>query len=99
MKRCPKCGKQFPDDANFCPNDAGRLEVDPGGAAAARESVAPPASGEVLQQVTTEQKALTNAVFGRGADDHWLYLTSSDMDRVTGYIYRVQVDTPGIGSR
>ncbi|MCG8421490.1 MAG: protein kinase [Proteobacteria bacterium] len=25
MKVCPKCGKQFPDDANFCPEDAGRL--------------------------------------------------------------------------
>jgi hypothetical protein len=32
MKLCPKCGKQFPDDANFCPVDAGRLEPldDPG---------------------------------------------------------------------
>ena len=25
MKRCPKCGKTFPDEANFCPTDAGRL--------------------------------------------------------------------------
>lgn len=25
MKVCPKCGKQYPDDANFCPLDAGRL--------------------------------------------------------------------------
>ena len=25
MKRCPKCGKNFADDANFCPVDAGRL--------------------------------------------------------------------------
>ncbi|HLU65085.1 MAG TPA: serine/threonine-protein kinase, partial [Kofleriaceae bacterium] len=30
MKRCPNCGKQYPDDANFCPADAGRLEPDPG---------------------------------------------------------------------
>src|SRR5690349_443596 len=30
MKRCPNCGKQFPDDANFCPGDAGRLEPDAG---------------------------------------------------------------------
>lgn len=30
MKRCPNCGKQYPDDANFCPTDAGRLEADPG---------------------------------------------------------------------
>jgi hypothetical protein len=25
MKRCPKCGKSYPDEANFCPTDAGRL--------------------------------------------------------------------------
>jgi hypothetical protein len=30
MKRCPNCGRQFPDDANFCPADAGRLEPDAG---------------------------------------------------------------------
>jgi hypothetical protein len=31
MKVCPNCGKQYPDDANFCPVDAGRLELDAGG--------------------------------------------------------------------
>ena len=30
MKRCPKCGNQFPDEANFCPADAGRLVPDEG---------------------------------------------------------------------
>jgi serine/threonine protein kinase len=30
MKRCPNCGRTFPDDANFCPADAGRLEPDAG---------------------------------------------------------------------
>lgn len=25
MKLCPKCGTQYPDDANFCPGDAARL--------------------------------------------------------------------------
>ena len=25
MKRCPKCNNDFPDDANFCPVDAGHL--------------------------------------------------------------------------
>ncbi|HTJ47762.1 MAG TPA: serine/threonine-protein kinase [Kofleriaceae bacterium] len=38
MKVCPKCGKQFGDDANFCPTDAGKLQPIAGGAAA-------PASG------------------------------------------------------
>jgi serine/threonine-protein kinase len=26
MKRCPKCNNSFPDEANFCPVDAARLE-------------------------------------------------------------------------
>lgn len=54
-----------------------------------------PASGAVVERVTTARKALTNVVFGRGADAHHLYLTSSDMERVTGYVYRAQVGTPG----
>lgn len=34
MKRCPKCHKDFPDDANFCPVDAGQLvAIDPSEAA------------------------------------------------------------------
>jgi gluconolactonase len=52
--------------------------------------------GKIIQTVTTEQKALTNCKFGRGADNHSLYLTSSDMERVTGYIYRATVETPGV---
>ena len=52
-------------------------------------------TGETIEQVTTEQKALTNATFGKGADSHSLYLSSSDMDRVTGYVYRATVTTPG----
>lgn len=55
-----------------------------------------PATGETLERVTTGQKALTNAVFGRGADNHTLYLSSSDMERVTGYVYKATVSTPGI---
>lgn len=43
MKLCPKCRNHFPDDANFCPVDAGRLEAiqeesaAPAGAAAGGE--------------------------------------------------------------
>jgi serine/threonine protein kinase len=34
MKLCPKCGKHFSDDANFCPVDAARLApLDGAGAA------------------------------------------------------------------
>lgn len=54
-----------------------------------------PETGEIVERVTTKQKALTNAVFGRGNDKNSLYLTSSDMDRVTGYVYRARVNTPG----
>lgn len=56
-------------------------------------------AGEVVGRISTEQKALTNAVFGRGADVHHLYLTSSDMERVTGYVYRARLETPGARSR
>ncbi len=52
--------------------------------------------GKISDTITTEQKALTNAVFGRGKDNHTLYLTSSDMERVTGYIYRATVPVPGL---
>ncbi len=51
--------------------------------------------GIITHKVTTEQKALTNAKFGRGADNRHLYLTSSDMNRVTGYVYRAEVPVPG----
>ena len=54
-----------------------------------------PESGEVVERISTGQKALTNAKFGRGADNGNLYLTSSDMDRVTGYVYRAAVTAPG----
>jgi gluconolactonase len=54
-----------------------------------------PADGKITARVTTEQKALTNAKFGRGSDNRSLYLTSSDMERVTGYIYRAEVPVPG----
>ena len=51
--------------------------------------------GKITHKVTTAQKALTNAKFGRGSDSSSLYLTSSDMDRVTGYIYRATVPVAG----
>lgn len=54
-----------------------------------------PDTGQILERITTEQKALTNVVFGRGADSHTLYLSSSDMDRVTGYVYKASVETGG----
>jgi len=31
MKHCPSCGTKYPDEANFCPLDAGHLEPDPSG--------------------------------------------------------------------
>lgn len=51
--------------------------------------------GKITHKVTMAQKALTNAKFGRGSDSNNLYLTSSDMDRVTGYIYRAKVPVGG----
>jgi sugar lactone lactonase YvrE len=51
--------------------------------------------GRITHKITTDQKALTNIKFGRGTDNQSLYLTSSDMDRVTGYIYRAAAPVPG----
>ena len=51
--------------------------------------------GKTTHKITTAQKAPTNAKFGRGADNNHLYLTSSDMERVTGYIYRATVPVSG----
>lgn len=52
--------------------------------------------GKIDGRITTEQKALTNAKFGRGPQNNLLYLTSSDMERVTGYVYRAKTPRPGI---
>ena len=54
------------------------------------------AAGKILETITTDQKALTNCRFGRRSERHMLYLTSSDMERVTGYIYRAKVGVPGL---
>ena len=52
--------------------------------------------GKTLATITTGQKALTNVKFGRAGAENMLYFTSSDMARVTGYIYRSKVQTPGL---
>ena len=51
--------------------------------------------GKITHKITTDQKALTNIKFGRGAQNSTLYLTSSDMERVTGYVYKAQAPIPG----
>lgn len=52
--------------------------------------------GRITHKITTEQKALTNCKFGRGADQNTLYLTSSDMKRETGYVYKAVVPVGGV---
>lgn len=54
-----------------------------------------PASGEIVERISTEEKGLTNAAFGHGADSNTLYLTGSDLERETGYVYRAKVSTAG----
>lgn len=51
--------------------------------------------GAIQEKITTAQKALTNCFFGRGDDRHSLYLTSSDMERANGYVYRAKLSVPG----
>jgi gluconolactonase len=55
-----------------------------------------PADGQSIGTLTTAQKALTNAKFGRGPKANILYLTSSDMARVTGYVYRAVLPVGGL---
>jgi len=52
--------------------------------------------GKITHKITTEQKALTNCKFGRGADSNTLYLSSSDMARVSGYVYKATVPVGGL---
>jgi gluconolactonase len=52
--------------------------------------------GKITHKITTGEKALTNCKFGRGADSNTLYLTSSDMARVTGYVYKATVPVGGL---
>ena len=52
--------------------------------------------GKITHKITTEQKALTNCKFGRGAARNTLYLTSSDMNRATGYVYKASVPVGGL---
>jgi gluconolactonase len=52
--------------------------------------------GKIQQKITTDQKALTNCKFGRGLQNNFLFLTSSDMERATGYVYRAKLTVPGI---
>jgi gluconolactonase len=54
------------------------------------------ADGKITHKITTAQKALTNCKFGRGANRNTLYLTSSDMKRETGYVYKAVVPAGGV---
>lgn len=47
MKVCPKCGKQYGDDANFCTNDAGRLIAMAASAPTAAAAPAAPAANVI----------------------------------------------------
>ena len=51
--------------------------------------------GKITHKISTEQKGITNIRFGRGAEHLTLYLTGSDLERVTGYVYRAQAPVPG----
>ena len=51
--------------------------------------------GKITTRSQLRRRRSPNAKFGRGADNNHLYLTSSDMERVNGYIYRATVPVPG----
>ena len=84
MKLCPKCQKQFSDDANFCPVDAARLTPIDGGAgwAAVRappataqpsSSAAPPARSRPGERELTTPHAAAST-FGSGGPIDRSYL-------------------------
>ncbi|HTE55325.1 MAG TPA: serine/threonine-protein kinase [Kofleriaceae bacterium] len=92
MKVCPNCGKLYPDDANFCPTDAGRLEIDPGDTARGH---APAGSSEVPVE------DISAAVGGRfdlvamigGGPTGTVYQAT---DRETGQACAVKLVQPGV---
>ena len=68
MKRCPKCGSSFPDEANFCPEDAGRLVPDTpaeaenseallGGRFTLGEAIGGGRTGKVFQATDSQSKS------------------------------------------
>lgn len=76
MKLCPKCGTQYPDDANFCPDDAARLAPGASGAergmataAAAHGAAAAAARDELVEEAegrTADGRRLLGGRFALG---------------------------------
>lgn len=75
MKLCPKCGTQYPDDANFCPDDAARLapgasSAERGTAAAAHGTASAAARDELAEETegrTADGRRLLGGRFALGA--------------------------------
>jgi hypothetical protein len=72
MKLCPKCGTQYPDDANFCPIDAARLPPmavakERGGATgAAATALSTGASRAAAESRTSDGRRLLGGRFALG---------------------------------
>ena len=78
MKLCPKCQKQFSDDANFCPVDAARLapieaQTAGGDSLAARFDLGARAGGTRTGDTGARGGMSRRRVFagGRGATTGW----------------------------
>jgi serine/threonine-protein kinase len=94
MKVCPNCGKQYPDDANFCPVDAGRLGGDP---ADTHRGHAPPAAAaepapDAAAVAPVGGRFDLVAVIGGGATGQVYQAT----DRETGQACAVKLVEPGV---
>ncbi len=92
MKVCPICGKQYPDDANFCPLDAGRLEPDAG---ATVRGLAPAGGAGLETQVDAAVGGrfdLTGGQLGGGLTGH----VFPGHDRQTGQVCAVKLVNPAV---
>lgn len=90
MKLCPKCGTHYPDDANFCPDDAARLA--PGSSSAERGTVARSAAAAHGTASAAARDELVDESEGRTADGRRLFggrfaLSARLGGRQTGEVY------------
>ncbi len=90
MKLCPKCGTHYPDDANFCPDDAARLA--PGSSSAERGMAARPAAAAHGTASAAARDELVDESEGRTADGRRLFggrfaLSARLGGRQTGEVY------------
>jgi hypothetical protein len=98
MKLCPKCGTQYPDDANFCPVDAARLPSatiakEPAGAAGS--AVAGPSHAQAAARAAAEAGTEARTPDGRRLLGGRFALGTRIGGRQTGEVYEAVDQSSG----